>query len=428
MGRTGRLIRTAARKFEELGIPGIVTGTLVVSGRELVLPTEPVVAVCLDGMDRDYLDAARAEAPLPFLDHCSGAGFYGMARGALPSFTNVNNVSLVTAAPPSVHGISGNYFLDPLNGEAVMMNDPAFLWVETLLAAAARAGRRVALVTAKEKLRRLLTGGMNGIALSTERLQDARAETHGVARAVELLGRPAPEVYSADASLAVLDLGLALLTRGLADLLYLSLTDYIQHVYPPEAPAAIAFVREVDARLAELARTGARVGATADHGMSAKHDPADNPNVLYLAEQLAERWGPGPRVILPITDPYVVHHGALGGCAHIYLPEPEHAEEVAAWLATLPGISGALPRAAAAHWCQQPPDRIGDVMVFAEADSVLGLTPADHDLSLLHGPLRSHGGPAEQMVPFLLTLPRTPYLDPVGLRNFDLLPALLSDA
>src|SRR2546425_12783815 len=72
----------------------------------------------------------------------------------MPSFTNPNNLSIVTGAPPSVHGISGNYFWDPQAGVEVMMNDPKYLRAETILARLAGAGAPGGGGTAKGKLRR----------------------------------------------------------------------------------------------------------------------------------------------------------------------------------------------------------------------------------------------------------------------------------
>lgn len=396
---------------------------MVVNGRAYLLPAAPVVGVCLDGCDERYFEAALAGGDLPAVRRMERGGVRTRARGALPSFTNVNNVSLVTGVPPSVHGISGNFFLDPETGETVMMNHPRFLRVETLLASAARAGRRVAVVTAKEKLRRLLSDGLKGIAVSTEFLDQAHPETHGVGDLPTLLGRPTPPIYSADASLAVLDLGIRLLETGRADFLYLSLTDYIQHRHAPVEPEAIAFIQELDRRLGRLLDLGAVLGATADHGMNAKHGPDGTPRVLYLETVLRERFGDGARVVLPITDPYVVHHGALGACASVYLAEPRQAAAVAGFLGTLPGITDALPRADAARRLELPADRIGDVVALSDADTVLGRRLEDHDLSVLEGPLRSHGGRDEATVPFLLSRPlQGEWPD---LRNFDLFAALL---
>jgi len=57
------------------------------------------------------------------------------ALSAMPSFTNPNNISIITGRPPSVHGIAGNYFHDPATGREVMMNDARFLRAGTIMKA-----------------------------------------------------------------------------------------------------------------------------------------------------------------------------------------------------------------------------------------------------------------------------------------------------
>src|SRR5204863_391902 len=145
-----------------------------VNGRNYEAPACPLAVICLDGWADEYLDAAFARDQMPVLQQLTLEGYRGLARGALPSFTNVNNVSLVTGVPPAIHGISGNFFLDPELGAEVMMNSSKYLRAETILAAAARAGRRVAMVTAKDKLRELLGHELQGIAFSAEKAAEAR--------------------------------------------------------------------------------------------------------------------------------------------------------------------------------------------------------------------------------------------------------------
>src|SRR5207244_4630870 len=131
-----------------------------VTGRAFQPAGRPVVVVCLDGSADEYLDAAVARGRMPNLQRTSVAGYRGFARGAMPSFTNVNNSSIVTGAPPSVHGISGNFFYDAATAREVMMNSARYLRAETIFPAAARAGRKVAVLTAKEKLRDIFAAGL----------------------------------------------------------------------------------------------------------------------------------------------------------------------------------------------------------------------------------------------------------------------------
>ncbi len=382
-----------------------------VNGRSYETRAIPVAVICLDGSADEYLNAALARGLMPNLARFAVEGFRGQARAAMPTFTNVNNTSIVTGVPPSVHGIGGNFFFNTATGEEVMMNSADFLRCPTIFPAAQKAGRKVAVVTAKEKLRDIFARGLievGGIAFSTEKAREAKADTHGIDGVEELVG-PTPEIYSGEASLYVLRSGVALLAAGRADFLYLSTTDFMQHAFGPTEPEALEFYAAIDVELGRLAAAGAVVGLTADHGMNAKQKSDGTPNVIYLETELVKHFGSGFRVILPITDPYVAHHGALGSFAQVHLPT-DHAgrftaNEVQAWLQTIPGLTEVLLRDTAASLMQLPPDRMGDLVVVSGRDVVVGRTPEHHDLSELHGGLRSHGGRYEEMVPFVFSKP-----------------------
>ncbi|HEX3988074.1 MAG TPA: phosphonoacetate hydrolase [Verrucomicrobiae bacterium] len=398
-----------------------------VNGREYLPPAKPVVVICLDGSADEYLDTAMVRGRMPNLQRLSVEGHRGLARGAMPSLTNVNNASITTGVPPRVHGIVGNYFFDAKNGKEVMMNSASFLRAETIFPAAQRAGRRVAVVTAKEKLRDYFASGLiplGGIALSSEKAKEASRASHGI-DAVESLVGPTPAIYSGDASLYVLKTGVKLIERGLADFLYLTTTDFIQHAYAPTDREALEFYTGIDEQVGKLLALGAVVGITADHGMNAKQKPDGSPNVTYLESELEQRFGPGFRVILPITDPYVAHHGALGSFAQVHLPPANTvtASAVIAFIQELPGVIEVLDRACAARWMELPEDRMGDLVVCAKRDVTLGRTPKWHDLTALKGALRSHGGRYEEMVPFILSAPLKPdyaIRAKADVRNFDI--------
>jgi phosphonoacetate hydrolase len=361
----------------------------------------------VDGFEPDYMRRAMRKGLLPGLARLRRRGFATIAAGAMPSFTNPNNISIVTGAPPSVHGISGNFFLDPDTGSEVMMNDPAFLRAPTILAAFSALGARVAAVTAKDKLRRLLAHGLvNGVAFSAEKADACTLAENGIEDCLDFVGRPLPGVYSAELSLFVLDAGLRLLEERRPDLMYLSLTDCVQHAHAPGSPEADAFYAAIDGRIARLADLGAVVAVTGDHGMNDKARPDGAPEVRYLQDILDAELGPGAaRVILPITDPYVAHHGALGSFACVYADGPARTA-AARLLASLPGMDMVLDRAAAAAGLDLPADRIGDIVAIADRRTALGTSPARHDLSALGGRrLRSHGGLADAFVPFLLSRP-----------------------
>lgn len=402
----------------------ISSSSFTVNGRTYRPPARPVVVVCLDGSSDEYLDAAMARGRMPRLQQMGVEGWRGLARAAMPTFTNVNNASIVTGVPPAVHGIGGNFFYDAAAGQEVMMNSARFLRADTLFPAAQRAGRRVGVVTAKEKLRDIFASGLigeKGIAFSSEKARAARLDTHGIDD-VEALAGPTPEIYSGDASLYVLRAGVALLREGRADFLYLSTTDYIQHKFAPDEAAALDFYAAIDAEIGRLLDLGARVAVTADHGMNAKQLPDGSPRVIFETE-LAQHFGPGARVILPITDPYVAHHGALGSFAQVHLPPGVDVAAVQRWLLAQPGVTEVHDRATAARLLELPEDRMGDLVVASGRDTVLGRTPEWHDLSAVARGLRSHGGRYEEIVPFLVSEPLAPaYAARAAgdLRNFDI--------
>lgn len=401
------------------------TNPFTVNGRSYAPPAVPVAVLCLDGCADEYLSVSIARGVMPRMAAMARDGYRGLVRGALPSFTNVNNACIVTGSPPSVTGICGNFFLDPDTGEEVMMNSPRYLCCGTLLTAAADAGRKVAFVTAKDKLRTVLGAGIverGGIVFSTERLDEARMETHGIEGVERLLGRPKPEIYSADASVDVLAAGACLVERGMADFLYLSLTDYMQHKHAPDEVESLEFHARLDVEIGRLLDAGCVVGATADHGMNGKNGVDGELKVVYVESRLRERFGESRvRVICPITDPYVVHHGALGSLVMVHVSGVP-VGEVAAYVAGMEGVTEVHDRKSACRLLELAPDRIGDLVVMAGRDWVLGKTPEHHQLGLLEGGLRSHGGRYEEMVPMVVSHPlrdayrRRALGDP---RNFD---------
>ena len=184
----------------------------------------------------------------------------------------------------------------------------------------------------------------------------------------------------------------------------------------------------MDRYFAELEASGCTIAITADHGMNAKTRLDASPNVIYLQDILDGWIGAGrARVILPITDPYVVHHGALGSYATVYLP----AEAAAALLprvAQLRGIELVLTRSDAARRFELPADRIGDLVVIAERSVVIGGAEAKHDLSGLDAPLRSHGGLAEQQVPLIMNRSFAKLDSERRWRNFDAFDWVLNHA
>lgn len=379
-------------------------GDISVNGRSYRLPKQPIVVVCVDGSEPGYIERAVEAGQAPWFARVLKEGTNLIGDCVVPSFTNPNNLSIVTGRPPSVHGICGNYFLDPDTGKEVMMNDPKFLRIETLFPAFQRAGCRIAVVTAKDKLRGLLGKGLElgagkACSFSSEKSDKATLAENGIDHVNELVGMDVPDVYSAGLSEFVFAAGVKLMERDRPEIMYLSTTDYIQHKHAPGTPVANAFYAMMDGYLGKLDAMGCTIVVTADHGMNAKFGRDGQPDVIYL-QDVFDGWvgKDKARVILPITDPYVVHHGALGSFAVVYCTNPT---EWAAKLKAMPGIEAALTREEAAAKFELPADRLGDLIVVSTQHKVLGTSASRHDLSGLTEPLRSHGGISEQRVPLL---------------------------
>ena len=395
-----------------------------VNGRVYGWPRVAAVAICLDGCEPAYLEVALAAGLMPHLARMRASGTDRLAHSAIPSFTNPNNLSIATGRPPAVHGICGNYLFEPETGQEVMMNDVRFLRAPTVFSGFYEAGARVAVVTAKDKLRALLGAGLRfdedrAKCFSAEKSDSSTQAEHGQEAASDWLGLAQPEVYSAELSEFVFAAGVKLLRDWKPDLMYLTTTDYVQHKYAPDQPEAQAFYAMFDRYLGQLDAMGAAIVVTADHGMKAKHDANGDPQVIYV-QDLLDGWlgKEAARVILPITDPYVVHHGALGGFATAYLPAGADRADIVARLAARDELLEVMGREEAVARFDLPGDRIGDIVMISTENMTIGTSAHRHDLAALDEPLRSHGGLTEQVVPFIVNramdLPAAPEL-----RNFD---------
>lgn len=381
--------------------------TVSVNGRAYAAPKRPTVVIVVDGFDPAYLEHGFANGTLPTMKSFQQHGFVGIADCSMPSTTNTNNTSIVTGVPPAVHGINGNYYLDAETGQEIMITDAARLRCGTILGALSHAGVQTAVVTAKDKLLKVLAHEMSGIGFSSEHAHTANLANNGIENVEALVGRPQPDQYSADLSLFVFDAGVKLLSSVRPDLMYLSTSDYVQHKHAPGEPEADAYHHAVDASIGKLIALGATVAVTADHGMNDKSAADGTPNVIYLEDELNARFGVGTvRVICPIADPFVRHHGALGSFVRVHLRKPGDVGAMMAFTRELPGIELVLDQQQVCAQFDLPVDREGDFAAFGDRHTVVGARREDHDLSQLAGHrLRSHGGLGEQKVPFLLSRP-----------------------
>lgn len=385
--------------------------TVEANGVRYRWPRQPVVVVCIDGGDPAYFRQGLDDGELPNVARYMTGGYAAVASGTVPSFTCPNNMSIITGTPAARHGISGNFYLDTRTGDAVVMTGPELLRGDTILARFAQAGAKVISITAKDKLRKQLSKGLElgsgNISFSSEFASKSNRKDNGIEKVLDLVGMPQPNMYSMELSLFVLEAGIRLLQQQRPDLMYLSLTDWVQHKYAPHEPEAKRFYRALDECFGRLSELGAIVALTADHGMNDKSDAAGKPNVIWLQDILDRELGKGEtRVICPITDAFVAHHGALGGFVRVWCQGRKKARDVIAAISGLDGLDSVLDRETACRVHDLPPDREGDVAVIARADVCVGAAEADHDLSGIAGHrLRTHGGVSEASVPFVLSHP-----------------------
>jgi len=329
----------------------------------------------------------------------------------------------VTGVSAAHNGIAGNHYRDHA-GREVQLTDPSFLRAETIHAAAHAAGVPALCVTAKDKLRRLLAQG--GVPSFSAECAHAQALPDGTP-VLDVVGSRNPGIYDWQLSPFTIDLALAIARRLGSRLVYASLTDFVQHSAAPGDPLSDVFYAAIDAALARALDAGFVLGLAADHGMRAKTTADGTPNVRFLDDALAAAGVPGAHTLCPITDPYVVHHAALGSLAWIHLDDLDNLDRARGALAALPGVEGVLDRFAAADAFELPADRIGDLVVLADAGTVLGKSRVAHDLSALNGHLRSHGGLHERDVPMIVCQPVEPgWIAGRELHNRDLHDLLLN--
>ena len=386
-----------------------MTNTLSINNREYPsILNQTSIVICLDGSQKEYIDEASKLNLTPNLDDIIQKGENLMAHSAIPSFTNPNNISIVTGQPSSVHGICGNFFYTPETGKEVMMNDPQYLRAPTIFEKFYQAGAKIALVTAKDKLRTLLSNGLKfnegrTICFSAEKSDQATKIENGIENVNDWLGMPVPEVYSQDLSEFVMAAGVKLMEEFKPDIMYLSTTDYIQHKYAPGHEVANKFYSMFDKYIGQLDEIGATIIITADHGMKPKSKEDGSPNAIFLQDHLDDKFNKDKtKVILPITDPYVVHHGALGSFATIYLEDKNDLEDVMMEIKKIKDIEVVLNKEEGCSQYNLPKDRMGDIICMSSEFMTIGSSKDKHNLSGLNEPLRSHGGLHEREVPFIV--------------------------
>ncbi len=386
---------------------------------------KPVVVICLDGSQKEYLDRASQSKLTPNLDKIVKEGEFILAHSAIPSFTNPNNISIVTGQPSAVHGICGNFFYTPSTNKEVMMNDPQYLRAPTIFQKFYEQGSKIAVITAKDKLRSLLGNGLNynenrAICFSSEKSNQTTIEQNGIEKVNEWLNMPVPEVYSQGLSEFVMKAGVKILNEFKPDIMYLSTTDFIQHKYEPGHEIANQFYQMFDDNIGLLNDNDISLVITADHGMKAKTNINGDPNAIFLEDLLKEKFPQENfKVILPITDPYVVHHGSLGSFAMIYVENQSLISNVVAEIRKVPEIEEVMNKQEACSAYHLPEDRSGDIICMSSESFTIGSSKSKHDLSSLKEPLRSHGGLHEREVPFILNSSKLDITNQGQIYNYD---------
>ena len=389
------------------------------------IPSSTAIVICLDGSQKEYFEEASKLNLTPNLDELKRTGENLLANSAIPSFTNPNNISIVTGRPSSVHGICGNFFYTPSTGEEVMMNDPMFLRAPTIFQKYYEQGAKIAIVTAKDKLRKLLSHGLNfndsrAICFSSEKSDQATKNDNGIENINDWLEMDVPDVYSQGLSEFVMAAGVKLLHEFKPDIMYLSTTDFIQHKYAPGDEVANTFYAMFDKYIGQLNINNNSIIITADHGMQPKSKADGSPNAIYLQDILDEKLGNEvSKVILPITDPYVVHHGALGSFATIYLKDKTKIDEAMEVIKKIQDIEVVVTNEVGCKEYDLPNDRMGDIICMSSQYMTIGSSESAHDLSKLKEPLRSHGGLHEREVPFISNKKINSFESKDKLNNYD---------
>lgn len=341
-----------------------------------------IVIGMYDGFGMDYFDAS----PLPVFHAMAREGFFKPVSAVFPTVTNANNASICCGAYPKDHGITGNSYFNEATGEADYMESADFIRMPTIIQRAAARGVKSALLTCKVKTIHLLGRGAE-IAIAAEAPP---------AQWVERYGKPS-NIYSREINYWLWEVAVDILkSRPDIGLLYVHTTDYPMHMWAPAARESKEHMERLDGLLAaaRAAAPDAVFLLTADHGMNYKKRCWD----LFKA---CRDLGSEVRFALSAEkDRYVKHHRTFGGAAWVWLNSPKDEDKVAAALMGLKGIEAVLPRRDAAEKFGLMPERIGELAVFGDADTVFG--ELDTPMEELEAGYRSHGSLHESSIPLII--------------------------
>jgi phosphonoacetate hydrolase len=378
--------------------------------RPLIKGNQRVVIGMFDGLGPDYVE----QSAMPVLKGLMSKGFTKSVTGVMPSVTNVNNASIATGAWPVEHGITGNSFFDLATGQAEYMESSAYLLRPTLFERAAKLGVRSALLTAKKKTVALLAKGTD-LAIAAEAPS---------AEQIQKYGTP-PPIYSREINYWLWEVAVDLLTnRRDIGCLYVHTTDFPMHTWPASAPESKEHLARLDAILgrAVAAAPDAAFLITADHGLNTKSRCWD------LAKACKNRGLELRFALSAERDKYVKHHRTFGGTCYVWLRSSQDAEAAKKIINGLAGVEAVLTRSEAATKFHLMPERIGELVVLGDRETVFGETEPQFEVEHLPPTFRTHGSLHEAIVPLVIynasgTLPPADSIQ----ANFDMTRTLYRD-
>jgi phosphonoacetate hydrolase len=341
-----------------------------------------VIVLMVDGFGADYITASR----MPVLKAWQKTGIDRLVTGVMPSVTNANNTSICCGLWPEKHGITANFYLDETTGREEYMESAELVLAPTLFERAAEKGAGSALLSSKKKTITLLPRGAT-LVMSAEIPE---------ADWVKRLGK-APHIYSAEINHWLLKAALWITkNRREIGVIYIHTTDYPMHMWPPEDRRSQRHLERLDALLGELsaAAPDAAFLITADHGMHHKTRCWD------LMKACSAHGVTLRAAISAEQDKYLKHHGGFGGTAWVYLNSERDADRAAGVLTGLAGVQEVLTRSEAARRFRLMPERIGQIVVLGNGETVFG--GLESETINLPPEYRSHGGLAEAAVPLII--------------------------
>jgi phosphonoacetate hydrolase len=344
--------------------------------------TDRYLVAMLDGFGLDYYQSSD----MPELKRLASEGLFREGRAVFPTLTNANNISIVCGTWPETHGVATNCYFDRSTGSAHFLEDPSFLKSPTLFEKAKARGLHSALLTGKAKTLRILGDSVDvGVAAQ-------EPEPHVVQR----YGAP-PDIYSSEVNFWLWKVAIDLLEkRRDIGVLYVHTTDYAMHRWGPQEQESLKHLHTIDQLIGETVRVApdAALMVTADHGMNPKK------RCLDLYRICREAGLPVLFALSPVADRLVLHHGGHGGVSYVYTDAACDRQDVLDFISTLSGVEEVLPGEQAAARYHLPADRIGDLVVVGDRETVFG-TLAEKSEEQLRAGYRNHGSHHEEGVPLI---------------------------